>query len=125
LANAFVHASTTEQWGLVVNEAMASGLPVIVSNRCGCAPELVKDEVNGYSFDPENDSQLAARLSEMAALPQEQRESFGEASRQIVADFGPERFAQGLLHASEKALEIGPRKPGLFQRALLRALIRR
>ena len=41
LANAFVHASTTEQWGLVVNEAIASGLPVIVSDRCGCAPELV------------------------------------------------------------------------------------
>ena len=35
LAGAFVHASTTEQWGLVVNEAMASGLPVLVSNRCG------------------------------------------------------------------------------------------
>jgi len=34
-AGAFVHASTTEQWGLVVNEAMASGLPVLVSNRCG------------------------------------------------------------------------------------------
>ena len=42
LANAFVHASTTEQWGLVVNEAIASGLPVIVSDRCGCAPELVQ-----------------------------------------------------------------------------------
>ena len=42
LANAFVHASTTEQWGLVVNEAIASGLPVIVSDRCGCVPELVQ-----------------------------------------------------------------------------------
>jgi glycosyltransferase involved in cell wall biosynthesis len=39
LARAFVHASATEQWGLVVNEASASGLPVIVSNRCGCVPE--------------------------------------------------------------------------------------
>ena len=34
-ARAFIHASITEQWGLVVNEAMASGLPVLVSNRCG------------------------------------------------------------------------------------------
>ncbi|HET9367018.1 MAG TPA: glycosyltransferase, partial [Candidatus Udaeobacter sp.] len=39
LANAFVHVSKSEQWGLVVNEALASGLPVIVSNRCGCVPE--------------------------------------------------------------------------------------
>src|SRR6266481_4423615 len=50
LANAFVHASTTEQWGLVVNEAIASGLPVIVSERCGCVPELVRG--NGFTFDP-------------------------------------------------------------------------
>src|SRR6266487_3765140 len=50
LANAFVHPSTTEQWGLVVNEAIASGLPVIVSDRCGCVPELVNG--NGFIFDP-------------------------------------------------------------------------
>ena len=47
LAGAFVHASTTEQWGLVVNEAMAAGLPVIVSDRCGCAPDLVFRARNG------------------------------------------------------------------------------
>jgi 1,2-diacylglycerol 3-alpha-glucosyltransferase len=52
LASAFIQASTTEQWGLVVNEAMASGLPVLVSERCGCAPDLVKNGVNGYTFDP-------------------------------------------------------------------------
>src|SRR5262249_38238680 len=39
-ASAFVHASTIEPWGLVVNEGMASGLPVLVSNRCGCAQDL-------------------------------------------------------------------------------------
>ena len=66
LANAFVHASTTEQWGLVVNEAIASGLPVIVSNRCGCAPELVNG--NGFTFDPTNEHELTARLLEMASL---------------------------------------------------------
>src|SRR5207247_9937771 len=66
LANAFVHASTTEQWGLVVNEAIASGLPVIVSNRCGCAPELVNG--NGFNFDATNENELTARLLEMASL---------------------------------------------------------
>ena len=44
LASCFVHASTTEQWGLVVNEAMAAGLPVLVSNRCGCAANLVQED---------------------------------------------------------------------------------
>src|SRR5438034_4140182 len=66
LANAFVHASTTEQWRLVVNEAIASGLPIIVSDRCGCVPELVQG--NGFTFDPMNEHELAARLFKMAAL---------------------------------------------------------
>ena len=71
LANAFVHASTTEQWGLVVNEAIASGLPVIVSERCGCVPELVQG--NGFTFDPTNEHELTARLLEMASLSDEER----------------------------------------------------
>src|SRR5947209_6548506 len=64
LANAFVHASISGHWGLVVNEAVASGLPVIVSNRCGCMPELVRD--NGFAFDPSDERELASRLLEMA-----------------------------------------------------------
>ncbi len=44
-ANAFVHASTTEQWGLVVNEAIASGLPVIVSDRCGCGARVDRSAI--------------------------------------------------------------------------------
>ena len=52
LAKAFVLASTREPWGLVVNEAMAAGLPVIVSERAGCVPDLVKAGVNGYTFEP-------------------------------------------------------------------------
>ncbi len=59
LAKVFVHASTTEQWGLVVNEAMASGLPVLVSARCGCALDLVEEGMNGFCFDPVNVRQLA------------------------------------------------------------------
>src|SRR5206468_501416 len=43
LATAFIHASMVEPWGLVVNEAMAAGLPVLVSARCGCAWDLVEE----------------------------------------------------------------------------------
>jgi 1,2-diacylglycerol 3-alpha-glucosyltransferase len=67
-AGAFIHASTTEQWGLVVNEAMASGLPVLVSNRCGCAPDLVQDGVNGFTFDPYNVEQLAQLMLKISAM---------------------------------------------------------
>ena len=62
LANVYVQASTSEQWGLVVNEAMASGLPVLLSNRCGCAPDLVREGENGFTFDPYDVSQLTDLL---------------------------------------------------------------
>jgi glycosyltransferase involved in cell wall biosynthesis len=125
LANAFVHASSSEQWGLVVNEALASGLPVIVSNRCGCVPELVKDGINGFTFDPGDQEQLTSRLLEMASFSQERREELGKAGSRIVAEFGPERFADGLLRAAESAVELGPRKPTVFQRVLLQSQLRR
>jgi glycosyltransferase involved in cell wall biosynthesis len=42
--------SRSEPWGLVVNEALAHGCPAVVSDSCGCVPELVHDGVSGYSF---------------------------------------------------------------------------
>ena len=39
-----------ETWGLAVNEAMASGKAVLVSDKCGCYPDLVQDNINGFVF---------------------------------------------------------------------------
>jgi len=117
LANAFVHASTSEQWGLVVNEAIASGLPVIVSNRCGCAPELV--DGNGFTFDPTNEDELATRLLEMAALSDEERKHLGDNSYRIAPNFAPERFGEGLECAASVALEVPQKRFGIIDRALL------
>jgi glycosyltransferase involved in cell wall biosynthesis len=119
LAKAFVHASTTEQWGLVVNEAVASGLPVIVSNRCGCVPELMAD--NGFTFDPLNEDELAARLLEMASLSRDQLEELGEASRRIAAQLGPDRFSEGLEQAATVAMKLTQKRVGVIDRALLLA----
>jgi glycosyltransferase involved in cell wall biosynthesis len=119
LANAFVHPSTTEQWGLVVNEAIASGLPVIVSDRCGCVPELVRD--NGFTFDPINEPELAAQMSKMALLPAEERKAFADASYKIAANFVPKRFGEGLEQAVLLALNH-PRKASLIGRALIIAI---
>jgi 1,2-diacylglycerol 3-alpha-glucosyltransferase len=117
LAKAFVHASVTEQWGLVVNEASASGLPVIVSNRCGCVPELVQD--NGFTFDPMNQHELASRLSEMVSLSDDERERLGHASRRIATNLGPNRFGEGLKHAATMAIDLPRRKFRAFDRAIL------
>jgi len=117
LAKAFVHVSRTEQWGLVVNEATASGLPVIVSSRCGCVPELVRD--NGFTFDPMNQHQLASRLFEMASSSQDERERLEHASLRIATNLGPNRFGEGLKRAATMALDFPRRKFRAFDRAIL------
>ena len=117
LAKAFVHASTTEQWGLVVNEAIASGLPVIVSNRCGCVPELVQG--NGFTFEPTDEHELGSRLLQMASLSDDERRRLGDASYRIAATCAQERFGEGLEQAAILAL-THPRKASLLGRTLIK-----
>ena len=117
LAKAFVHASTTEQWGLVVNEAIASGLPVIVSDRCGCVPELING--NGFTLDPTNEHELTARLLEMASLSDQERKHLVDNSYRIAANFAPERFGEGLERAASVAMGIPQKRFGVMDRALL------
>ena len=123
LASCFVHASTSEQWGLVVNEALASGLPVIVSERCGCVPELVADGRNGFAFDPFSTDALVERLRRVAGSGPDLA-AMGAASRAIVAAWGVERFAQGLSDAMDRAAVASPRRDGPLDRLLLRLVAR-
>lgn len=121
LASAFILPSTTEQWGLVVNEAMAAELPVLVSARCGCADDLVVDGENGVLLDPSNAAGMAQQLyrvahdSDLAAM--------GRRSAEIVADFGSDRFAGG-LRAAVDAAAAGPVRTTLIGRALVTAMLR-
>ena len=123
-ARVFIHASTSEQWGLVVNEAMACGLPVLVSNRCGCARDLAQPGVNGFTFDPLSVEQLASFMVKISAF-NFPLSAFGAASHRLIANWGPERFASGLQSAAECALRVGPVKSTLPQRIILKALLSR
>ena len=122
LAGAFIHASTTEQWGLVVNEAMASGLPVLVSERCGCAYDLVKNGVNGWTFHPEDVAGITQNLMKLASLSAGERQRMGHASQEMISHWGCDRFASGLFAAAECALQQPCRKAGFATRLLLRIL---
>jgi glycosyltransferase involved in cell wall biosynthesis len=117
-AGCFVHASTTEQWGLVVNEAMAAGLPVIVSDRCGCAPVLVREGINGHSFAPDNLDALAAAMRAIAS--QADDTAMRDASRALVADWGPDRFGQGMADAVRYGMTARPARPSPVARAAMR-----
>ena len=102
-ASCFIHASLQEQWGLVVNEAMAAGLPVLVSNRCGCFEDLVIEGVNGFGFDPE-DSQQLIDLMLKVSLGKVDSVKLGQAALKHIQKFSPDYFAQGLMRAVEYAL---------------------
>ncbi len=100
LASCFIHSSIQEQWGLVVNEAMAAGLPVLVSHTCGCAQDLVQEGVNGFTFDPTDPPALAKLMSKMAQSGP-QLESMGAASERIIERYAPGVFAENLILAME------------------------
>jgi len=122
LAEVFILASTSETWGLVVNEAMASGLPILVSERCGCAPDLVEKGRNGYTFDPHNVEELAALMVKISSEECD-RKAMGEASRKIISRWTPDTFAKGLMDAAEVALNAPRPKASVFDRGLLKGLM--
>jgi glycosyltransferase involved in cell wall biosynthesis len=95
-AKALVLASAgDEQWGLVVNEAMAAGLPVVVSKQCGCSQHLVVEGKNGFTFDGRSLEELKQRLVWLHEH-RERLDSMGVASREIVERYSPRHFAENV-----------------------------
>jgi len=92
-AGCFVLPSTLEPWGLVVNEAMASGLPILLSKRCGCAEDLVEPAGNGFMFDPTDEIELTNRMLAVSESSQAVLDAMGQRSREIIAEYSPERWA--------------------------------
>lgn len=102
-AGCFIHTSIQEQWGLVVNEAMAAGLPVLVSNRCGCFEDLVLEGINGFGFDPENQQELTQLMIKISSDAMDLK-AMSQASLTHIQKFSPDYFAQGLMQAVKYAL---------------------
>lgn len=93
---ALIHASLNEQWGLVVNEAMSAGIPVIVSNVCGCVPELVVNGVNGFTFDPTIKGELSNLLFEFCKYSPREIELLGNAAKIHADKYGLDYFRNNL-----------------------------
>ena len=104
IADVFVLPSLSEPWGLVVNEAMICGLPVVVSKRAGAYWDLVKEGVNGFGFEPTNHEELKEIMLKFIRAEVD-IVKMGEASREIIKPYTPENAAKQMLQAIKFALE--------------------
>jgi 1,2-diacylglycerol 3-alpha-glucosyltransferase len=126
LADAFILPSSWEEWGLVVNEAMSCGIPVVVSEKAGCAEDLLRRgpqpttqgrlewkpqlaasvRQNGFVFDPKSVASLTDALLALdsdAAL----RTTMSQAGQSIIQEFSCEKFARSALLAAQTAMDRG------------------
>jgi glycosyltransferase involved in cell wall biosynthesis len=96
----FVLPSTSETFGLVINEAMCFGLPIVASEGVAATRDLVCHGENGYIFPP-GDVEALASFLEMLLVDDDQRRTFGERSREIVVGWSYDATVHGILRALE------------------------
>jgi glycosyltransferase involved in cell wall biosynthesis len=104
-ASALVLPSTSEPWGLVVNEALSYGCPVVVSKICGCVPELVLDRRSGFSFQTNSVDSLVQALRDtldhLADVP-----ATAEFCIELMKEYSPQNAAQQILEGCRKILML-------------------
>ena len=100
-ASAFVLPSRYEPWGVVIHEAAASGLPLICSDRCGAASQLLKNNKNGLTFAAGSAVELTECLSKISRMPASERIVWAQRSQDLARQLTPEVWAKTLLTVAE------------------------
>jgi glycosyltransferase involved in cell wall biosynthesis len=101
-ADVFALLSRQETWGVVVNEAAASGLPLVLSDRVGAARDLVRQGENGFVVPAEDAAAAAEAFRKLAGDPALRRR-MGKRSRELVRDWGYEPSVEGFVAAVRDA----------------------
>jgi glycosyltransferase involved in cell wall biosynthesis len=105
LAEALVFPTHSDPWGLVVNEAMACGLPIFTTEIAGCAPDLVENGRNGFVVPPRDSAALSAAMSAFLENPALAKQ-MGERSRKKIEGFTPELWAEGVVRAAMQCVAV-------------------
>ncbi len=102
-AHAFVMPTLGDTWGLVVNEAMASGRPVIGSHRSQAVTELVKPEYDcGWQFDPNDADSMMGAITKLLDTPRGRLAEMGQRAREVALRISPDAVAERLLDAIDE-----------------------
>jgi glycosyltransferase involved in cell wall biosynthesis len=103
LADGLIFPTHSDPWGLVVNEAMACSLPVVVTNVAGCAIDLVRDGWNGFVVPPCKVPELTVAMASLAE-DFERRMEMGIRGKERIAANSPAAWAEGIVEAVESVL---------------------
>ncbi len=106
LAEVLILPTYTDTWGLVVNEGMACGLPVILSRAAGCAADLVKENWNGVLISPQDVASLAVAMENLVNHP-DLCATMGANSRLHISRYSPADWTLGIARAVQSV--GGPR----------------
>lgn len=98
LAEMLILPTYSDPWGLVVNEAMACSLPVIVSDVAGCAADLVMDGWNGLRVRPGDVASIAAAMAKIAGNPELRTRMSGNSAERI-SHYSPAEWVRGIVNA--------------------------
>jgi glycosyltransferase involved in cell wall biosynthesis len=107
LADALVLPTYTDTWGMVVNEAMACGLPVIMSRAAGCAADLIRENWNGLLVAPKDSCGLESAMR-LLTEQTELRTTMASRSAEHIRSYSPQAWSDGVAEAVQRILGTVP-----------------
>lgn len=119
-AKALSSSSSSETWGLVINEAMAGGCPIFASYECGASNVLVHDNINGYKFHYDDIQKQAEYMIKFHRLSDDQQSRMREASRRIISEWGLSRFTMGAIESIDYVTSHDKRPTSLISKSIIK-----
>jgi glycosyltransferase involved in cell wall biosynthesis len=106
-ADILIFPSLLDEWGLVVNEAMASGLPIVGSIFSEAVEELVTDDETGWTFDPTSAKSTLHALNRALTAPRDQLARMSRAAERRIETLTPSNAAEIIATAAKQARACG------------------